>query len=342
MRLASGVAWIGLTLASGCARAPAPPPPEPSRLERIQQRGTLGCGIEAAVPGFAERDAQGRYRGMDIDVCRALAATIFGAPDKVTFVEALSVEAFHKNNDIDVIARRITWELRREGTFDLAFGPVMFYDGQSFLVRKGITARQLANTEVCVAGGTVFEMNLNAHAASRSIDFDKIIVESPHDYAGIAAQLADGRCRAYSGDVSDLGAIRSKLPDPGAFDILDEMISKEPLAPLVRRGDAQFFTVVRWTIFALIAAEELGVTSANADQMRASDNLDVRRLLGVQPGNGKALGLSEDWARHAIKAVGNYGEMFDRNVGAASTIKLNRGVNRLVRDGGWMYAPPLR
>jgi general L-amino acid transport system substrate-binding protein len=341
VRLASGAACIGLTLALACARPPAPAP-EPSRLERIQQRGMLGCGIEPAVPGFAERDAQGRFRGMDIDLCRALAAAIFGTPDKVTFIEALSVEEFHKNHDIDVIARRITWELKREGSFQLLFGPVVFYDGQSFLVRTGTTARQLQNAEVCVAGATVFETNLHTYAAASGITFDTILVGSPHDYAGIAAQLADGRCRAYSGDVSDLGAIRSTLPKPGDFAILDEMISKEPLAPLVRQGDSQFFTVLRWTVFALITAEELAITSSNVDEMRASANPDVRRLLGVQPGNGKALGLSEDWARHAIKAVGNYAEMFDRNVGAGSAIKLNRGVNRLVKDGGWMYAPPLR
>jgi general L-amino acid transport system substrate-binding protein len=332
---------IGLWLAAA-ACAPPTAPAAPSRLDRIQQRGALGCGIEAAVPGFADRDTTGRYRGMDIDVCRALAGAIFGTSDKVTFVPAPSVEGFHGDHSIDLVARRITWELKREGTFGLLFGPVMFYDGQSFLVRKGATARDLAGKDICVAANTVFDANLTAYAQSRALEFEKILVGSPHDYAGIAAQIADGSCQAYSGDVSDLGAIRSKLPRPSDFEILSEMFSKEPLAPLVRESDGEFFTIVRWTIFALIAAEELGITASNVDRMRASGNPDVRRLLGVQPGNGKALGLSEDWAANAIKAVGNYGEMFERNVGAGSAIKLERGANRLVKDGGLMYAPPLR
>jgi general L-amino acid transport system substrate-binding protein len=336
MRIAVGLCL----LAAACATPPASAPP--SRLERIQQRGALGCGIEADVPGFADRDTTGRYRGMDIDVCRALAAAIFGTPDKVNFVPAPSVDGFHGDDSIDLVARRITWELKREGTFGLLFGPVMFYDGQSFLVRKGTTTRQLTGLEICVAANTVFDANLSAYAQTRALEFEKIFVGSPHDYAGIAARIADGDCPAYSGDVSDLGAIRSRLPKPAEFEILSEMFSKEPLAPLVRESDGEFFTIVRWTMFALVAAEELGVTAANADQMRASASLDVRRLLGVEPGNGKALGLGEDWAANAIKAVGNYGEMFERNVGARSAIKLERGVNRLVKDGGLMYAPPLR
>lgn len=335
---------VGLCLvAAACVAPPAPATPSSiARLERIQSRGALGCGIEADVPGFAERDSQGRYRGMDIDVCRALSAAIFGTPDKVHYLPAPSVEGFLRDDSVDVIARRITWELKREGSFGLLFGPTIFHDGQSFLVPKGTTARQLAGTTICVAGGTVFEANLNAYAASRSLAFDTVVVASPHGYDEIAGMLAAGDCRAYSGDVSDLGAIRSKLPAPADFDILDEMFSKEPLALLVRQTDGQFFTVVRWTIFALIAAEEFGVTSANIDEMRGRGNLDVRRLLGVQPGNGKALGLSEEWAAHAIKAVGNYGEMFERNVGTGSAIKLNRGANRLFKDGGLMFAPPLR
>jgi general L-amino acid transport system substrate-binding protein len=345
MRPSSEATRIGRIVAicfvmAACATPPAPA--APSRLERIQQRGSLGCGIEADVPGFADRDSQGRYLGMDIDVCRALAAAIFGTPDKVSFVPAPSVEGFHRDDSIDLIARRITWELRREGTFGLLFGPVMFYDGQSFLVRKGTAARQLAGLEICVAGGTVFDANLSAYAQAHALAFEKILVGSPHDYAGIAAQIAEGQCDAYSGDVSDLGAIRSQLPQLSEYAILGDMFSKEPLAPLVREGDVDFFTILRWTIFALITAEELGITAANVDRMRASEHLDVRRLLGVLPGNGKALGLSEDWAANAIRAVGNYGEMFERNVGAGSAIRLDRGANRLVKDGGLMFAPPLR
>ncbi len=317
----------------------------PTRLERIRARGALGCGIEPAVPGFAERDEQGRYRGLDIDVCRAVAAAIFGTPDRIRFLPALSVAAFRQNDSIDLVSRRLTWELRREGTDRVLFGPVVFYDGEGFLVSKALgaaTARDLLGRSVCVSGGTVFEINLNEYARRESLELRKSILESPHDYDAIASRLADGRCVAYAGDVSDLGAIRSRLPRPEAFAILPDRISSEPLAPLVRREDPELFTILRWTVFALIAAEELGVTSGNLDQMRSRPDLDVRRLLGVVPGNGAALGLDEAWAYNAIRSVGNYGEMFERNLGRNSRIGLDRGMNRLFRDGGLMYAPPLR
>jgi general L-amino acid transport system substrate-binding protein len=317
----------------------------PGRVARIQARGVLGCGIEPAVPGFAERDDQGRYRGLDIDICRAVAAALFGTPDRIHYLPAASVTAFRQNDAIDVVSRRLTWELRREGDEKLLFGPVTFYDGQGFLVLKalGVTAaRQLAGQSVCVAGGDVFERNLNEYMRRESLVVRKTTLESPHDYDAIAGRLASGSCRAYSGDESDLGAIRSRLPHPDEFAILPDRISEEPLAPLVRREDGDLFAILRWTVYALIAAEELGVTSRNVEAMRQSADLDVRRLLGVMPGNGRALDLDERWAANAIKAVGNYGEMFERNLGRDSPIKLDRGRNRLFRDGGLMYAPPLR
>ena len=315
-----------------------------SRLERIQRRGLLTCGVEAAVAGFAEVDAQGRYRGLDVDICRALAAAIFGTPDKVKYIPVASVAEFLRTDTIDVVSRRLTWELRREGLAVL-FGPITFYDGQGFLVSKTLNAsqaRQLAGVDICVAGGTNFEFNLGAYFREHGLELKKIVLESSTNLHDITAALTDGRCRAYTADVSELGAIRSKLPRPADFDILTEQMSREPLAPLVRRDDAQFFTVLRWTIIALINAEELGVTSRNVEAIRKSENVDIQRLLGVVPGNGKALGLREAWAYDAIKAVGNYGEMFDRNVGRDSAIKLERGLNRLSSAGGLMYAPPLR
>lgn len=342
-RFARGVAAAAIAVILG---APADLGGQPaSRLRQILDRGVLGCGIEAAVPGFAERDAQGRYRGLDIDICRAVAAAVFGTPDKVSFIPALSVAEFRRDDRIDVVSRRLTWELRREGTERLLFGPVTFYDGQGFLVAKNLavkTARDLAGRRVCVAGGTVFETHLNEYLQSRSLTMEKDILESPHDYVEIAARLADGRCRAYTGDISDLGAIRSKLPRPGEFDILPERISSEPLAPLVRQEDPELFTVVRWTIFALIAAEDFGITSRNVDEMKRSADLQIQRLLGSLPGNGRALGLSEEWASRMIKSVGNYREIYERNLGDGSPIKLDRGVNRLFKDGGLMFAPPLR
>ena len=316
-----------------------------SRLESIKRRGTLGCGVNPVVAGFAEVDAQGRYRGLDVDICRAVSAAIFGTPDKVRFVKVSTVAEFLHASEIDIVARRLTWELRREAPLGLLFGPITFYDGQGFLVSKtlGVTSpRQLGGVKLCVAGGTVFEFNVGSYFHARGIELQKVVLESARKFDEIADALTADRCRAYTADVSELGAIRSKLPRPGDFEILREQISKEPLAPLVRQDDPQLFAILRWTIFALINAEELGITSANVDEMRKSADLDVQRLLGVVPGNGKALGLSETWAYDVIKALGNYGEVFEKNVGRDSPVKLERGLNRLSTAGGLMYAPPLR
>jgi general L-amino acid transport system substrate-binding protein len=336
MRIFTALVILSLT-ATGAHAGP--------RLDQIRQRGFLTCGVEPAVAGFAEVDAQGHYRGLDIDVCRALAAAIFGTPEKTRFILASSVAEFLKSDEIDVISRRITWELRREAGLPLLFGPITFYDGQGFLVAKSLNAqspRQLANVPLCVAGGTNFEFTAGSFFQRAKLPLKKVILESASHFELIAKALAAGRCRAYTADVSELGAIRARLPRPSEFTILSEQISREPLAPLVRQDDPQLFVILRWTIFALINAEELGVTSRNLDAMRKSDDVDVQRLLGIVPGNGKALGLSESWAYDAIKAVGNYGEMFENNVGRGSSIKLDRGLNRLAKDGGLMYAPPLR
>jgi len=338
MRVYFGVIAIVVLLAASTSQGA-------SRLEKIRANGWVTCGVEAVVPGFAEIDAQGRYRGLDVDICRALSAAIFGTPDKVKFVQALAAAEFVRNDDIDVVARRLTWELRREAPLGLLFGPITFYDGQGFLVSKTVrarTPRQLAGTDICVAGGTVFELNLNSYGTARSLTFKKTILESASKFDDIAAELTSGRCRVYTADVSELGAIRYKTGHPEQFEILSELISKEPLAPLVRADDPQFFSILRWTFFALLRAEELGVTSKNVDEMRKSPSDEVRRLLGVIPGNGEALGLRESWAYDAIKAIGNYGEMFDRNVGRGSPIKLDRRLNRLSTAGGLMFAPPLR
>lgn len=323
----------------------AQPTPSPSRLEQITKRGHLVCGVEPVVPGFAETGAGGRFRGFDVDICRAVAAAIFGAPDHVKFVQVLTVGDFLKQAEVDVVARRLTWELRREYPHGILFGPVTFHDGQGFLVARKLgvkTPRDLRGTPVCVAGGTVFEFNLGTYASGQPVDIKKVVLESATDFQGIAAALTEGRCGAYTADVSELGAVRSKLTRASDFVILSEHISKEPLAPLVRANDPQLFSILRWTIFALITAEELGVTSTNVDAMRKSANVDVQRLLGVVPGNGAALGLDEGWAYNAIKAVGNYGEVFEKNIGRDSPLGLDRGLNRLAKEGGLMSAPPLR
>ena len=309
-------------------------------MQRIRQRGTLVCGVAPGVAGFARVDDRGRYSGLDVDVCRAVAAAIFGAPDNVRYEQASSVEQFQRTPDIDLVSRRLTWSLQREG-MGLLFGPVMFYDGQGFLVPARLAAqqvRQLSNARICVVAGGLHESNLTTYFRLHALTLQKRLIQT----AQLEAELSAGRCDAFTADVSELGSLRSGMRKPDDFRILSEQISKEPLAQLVRAADVDLFDVLRWTIFAMIAAEELGVTSANVAEMAKSGNPDVRRLLGVTPGNGKALGLDEAWAYNVVKTVGNYGEVYDRNVGTGSPIKLPRGVNALSSAGGLMFAPPLR
>jgi general L-amino acid transport system substrate-binding protein len=338
MRAVVGLTAMFLLGAALQSQTPSP------RLEAIGRRGALTCGVEPAVPGFVEVDAQGIYRGLDVDVCRAVATAILGTPDRTRFVRVTHVSELAKNLDIDMVSRRLTWELRRELPLGLLFGPVTFYDGQGFLVPRSAGVRSsadLAGRPICVASGPIFELNLETYFSERSIALKKVLIDSPHAYDEIASALTSGECLAYSGDVSDLGAIRLRLP-ANAYDISSELISKEPLAPLARDDDMRLFNILRWTVAALIRAEELGIRSTNVEAMRASNNPEVRRLLGEIPGNGKALGLRESWAADVIRLVGNYGEIFEKHVGRGSPIGLDRGLNRLWTDGGLMYAPPLR
>ena len=312
-----------------------------SRLDLIRKRGAVVCGLQPGVHGFAVVAGDGRYSGLDVDICRAVSAAIFGTADKVRFVPAGTVDAFLKTSEADLVSRRLTWSLQREG-LGLLFGPVTFYDGQGFLVPRAQKVKappDLANKRICIVPGTVTEYNLNTYFQSRKLAIQKVLLKSLDQAEG---EFAAGRCDALTGDLSELGSARSRMSKRDAFEILPELISKEPLGPIVRQGDDQFFNVVRWTVFALIAAEELGITSSNLSEKRASADLDVRRFLGVVPGNGRALGLDEAWAANVIEAVGNYGEMFERNVGVNSPIQLERRLNALWTGGGLMYAPLLR
>jgi general L-amino acid transport system substrate-binding protein len=310
------------------------------RVPRIRQRGTLVCGVAPGLAGFARVDGQGRYSGLDVDVCRAVSAAIFGTPDNVRYEQASSVEQFQRAPDIDLVSRRLTWSLQRE-SMGLRFGPVMFYDGQGFLVPARLPAqkvRQLSNARICVVAGGSSESNLTTYFRSHSLALRKILIEAGQAEAALSA----GRCDAFTADVSELGSLRSGTSKPDTFRILSEQISREPLAQVVREADVDLFAVLRWTIFAMIDAEGLGVTSGNVAEMARNGDPEVRRLLGVTPGNGKALGLDEAWAFNVIKTVGNYGEVYERNVGMGSPIKLPRGVNALWSAGGLMFAPPLR
>jgi general L-amino acid transport system substrate-binding protein len=328
---------VGVSLMLSACTASAPS----NRLGVIKQRGSLVCGVAPGVAGFSDVDAHGGHAGLDVDVCRAVAAAILSTPDKITYVQASSVENFLTSNEIDIVSRRLTWSLTREGLAVL-FGPVTFYDGQGFLVSKTVGAKhvsELSGMPICVDAGTLFESNLAVYFSANSLDLKKELIPS-HDEA--TARLASGRCDVYTADVSELGALRSRLPNRDRFDILSDQISKEPLAQIVRQRDVPLYNVLRWTVFAMIEAEEFGVSSENVDRMMTSQNADIKRLLGVTPGNGKALGLAESWAYDVIKTVGNYGEMFERNVGAKSPIGLPRGLNNLWTAGGLIYAPPLR
>jgi general L-amino acid transport system substrate-binding protein len=331
--------FLGVVVAAAFATAAAAQPP--SRLDAVRQRGALTCGVLPKVEGFSQVDLNGRYTGFDVDICRALAAAIFGDPGKVRFVEVATIYAFIGQRGIDVVSRRLTWGMSRE-QFGVLFGPVTFYDGQGFLVPKklGIAhVAQLAGTRVCVEPASLHETNLDVYVSESKLAITKVPMPKLSEKRGSFNATV---CTAYSADVSELGAIRASLPRPDDFAILDDQISKEPLAQMVRSDDPVFFGILRWTVHALILAEELGVTSNNVDAMLKSRHPEVRRLLGVADDTGRTFGLSERWAYNIVKGVGNYAELFDRNVGAGSPIKLSRGLNRLWTAGGLLYAPPLQ
>ena len=314
-----------------------------TRLDRIRDKGYLTCGIWPGVGGFAQADGGGGYHGLDVDVCRAVAVALFAAPDKVKFVMAANVRQLVDSDDIDIVARRITWSLTRATANGLMFGPVTFYDGQGFMVprKHGLTsAKQLADKAICVQSTDAHGATLTTYFQSKLMRFKAVAVETNEQ---AEAALISGACAAFSADISLLGGARAAMAGgPDAYDILPELISKEPLAPLVRQGDDQFFEIVRWSFFAMVAAEERGITSENIDDAGRRGAAETQRLLGLIHGNGAALGLDERWAYNVIKSLGNYGEMFERNLGRGSPIKLERGLNKLWTDGGLMYAPRLR
>jgi general L-amino acid transport system substrate-binding protein len=312
-----------------------------SRVSRIRQRGFLVCGVFPGIAGFASVDNQGRYAGFDVDICRAVAAAILGSAERIRYQQVATIDLFQRSGDIDIVSRRLTWSLRREG-LRVLFGPVTFYDGQGFLVPESVTidqVRELAGVPMCVAEGSEHDVTLTAYFRRHQIALNRVGVA---DGAAGGRALADGRCQAFSADVSELASVRSTMENPRSFRILADRISQEPLAQLVRQEDIDLFNVLRWTVFAMIAAEELGVTSANVSEMAARDDPDLARLLGESGGNGAALGLDEAWARHVIADVGNYGEVFERNLGQASPLKISRGLNALWTKGGIQFGAPIR
>ena len=312
-------------------------------LDKVKARGQLICGSNPGLAGFALPDDKGVYAGLDVDECKAIAAAIFGDASKVKYIpiNAKDRPTILASGEIDVLIRNTTWTLGREqgGMF---FTGVNYYDGQGFIVKKSLgvsSALKLDGASICVQQGTTTELNLADFFRKNNIKFEPVVFATDEE---TVKAYDSGRCDAYTTDASGLYAERLKLAKPDDNIVLPEIISKEPLGPSVRKDDVNWFQLVQWTHYALVTAEELGVTQANVDDMLKSPNPDIRRLLGVEGDFGKAMGLNNDWAYQIIKAVGNYGESFERNVGMGSPIKIARGLNALWTKGGLQYAPPIR
>jgi general L-amino acid transport system substrate-binding protein len=312
-------------------------------LDKVKARGQLICGSNPGLAGFGLPDDQGVFKGLDVDECRAIAAAIFNDPNKVKFIpiNAKDRPTILASGEIDVLIRNTTWTLSRQ-TAGMFFTGINFYDGQGFMVRKKLgvdSALKLDGASICVQQGTTTELNLSDYFRANAMKFEPVVFATDEE----ATKAYDsGRCDAYTTDASGLYSERLKMANPDDHIVLPEIISKEPLGPSVRKDDVNWFQVVQWTHYALVTAEELGVTQANVDEKLKSDNPGIRRLLGVEGSYGEGLGLTNDWAYRIIKAVGNYGEIFERNVGQGSPIKIARGLNALWNKGGLQYAPPIR
>ena len=314
-------------------------------LDEIKARGQVTCGVHTGLPGFSAADSQGNWSGIDVDVCRAIAAAVLGDGNKVKWVPLSAQQRMTalQSGEIDILSRNTTWTLTRDASLGLNFTGITYYDGQGFMVprkSKITSAKQLKGLQVCVQAGTTTEKNLTDFSRTNKLNIKPVVFEK---IEAAEAAYFSGRCQAYTTDASGLASTRNQhAPKPEDHLILPELISKEPLGPVVRRGDDEWFAIAKWVLFGLIESEEYGITQANVDQMKSSDNPAVQRILGVSDDMGKLLGLDREWMVHALKAVGNYGEMFDRNVGAASQLRLPRGLNALWNKGGMQYAPPIR
>ena len=313
-------------------------------LNAIKDRGQLICGANGTLAGFGLPDPQGNWTGFDVDFCRAIAAAIFNDPTKIKFVPLTAKDRFTalQSGEVDVLSRNTTWTLSRDTSLGLDFAAITYYDGQGFLVRKSLkvtSALELNDAAVCVQQGTTTELNLADYFRANHMGL-KTVTFATGDEAVKAYE--SGRCDSYTTDSSALYGERLKLGEPAEHIVLPEIISKEPLSPAVRHGDDQWTDIVRWTHFAMIDAEELGVTKANVDEKMKSADPETRRMLGVEGQYGEALGLTNDWVYRIVKLVGNYGEVFERNVGQGSPLKIVRGLNALWTKGGLQYGPPFR
>lgn len=338
------VSLLGVLLAQNVTAQTPDKPKDRGTLQTVKDRGTLSCGVSQGLPGFSSPDDKGNWTGLDVDVCRAMAAAIFDDPSKVKFVPLSAKDRFTalQSGEIDVLSRNSTWTLSRDTSLGLNYTAVNYYDGQGFLVRKSLkvnSALELNSASICVQTGTTNEQNIGDYFKGNNMKYEVIAFGTADE---TLKAYESGRCDVFTSDVSQLYAERLKLAAPNDHGVLPEVISKEPLGPVVRHGDDQWLDIVRWTVFAMINAEELAITQKNVDEMAKSSKPELRRIFGADGNLGEQLGLTKDWFTRIIKAVGNYGESFDRNVGAGSKLAISRGLNKLWNQGGIQYAPPIR
>ncbi|MFT6927535.1 MAG: general L-amino acid transport system substrate-binding protein [Psychromonas sp.] len=315
-----------------------------STLEEVVKKGELSCGISTGIPGFSATDSKGVWKGLDVDFCKSVAAAVFGDASKVKYIPLTAKERFTalQSGEIDLLSRATTWTATRDTSLGLNFAGVNYYDGQGFLVNKNIgvnSALELNGATFCIQAGTTTELNLTDYFQSNKMDYKAVT----YDTSGQTVDgFKSGRCDVLTSDASQLYGLKLKLEDPDSAKVLPEIISKEPLGPVVRQGDDEWFNIVRWTMYATLEAEELGVSSANVEAMLKSENPSIKRLIGTSGTAGENLGLKNDWVYQIVKQVGNYGEMFDKNVGKDSPLNIDRGINKLWNKGGLMYSMPIR
>jgi general L-amino acid transport system substrate-binding protein len=339
---AGATAEVQVAQAPAAAPAASPPAGAAPVFDAVRQRGNVVCGVSAGIAGFGLPDAQGVWRGLDVDVCRAVAAAMFGDPGKVRYVPLSSQQRFTalQSGEVDLLSRTTTWTFQRDVQLGLDFTAISFYDGQGFMVPRRMnisSARNLNGATVCVQPGTTTELNLTDYFRTNNMTFTSVVLEN---YNEVLAAYFSGRCDVYTDDASSLAATRmSRAPNPNDYVILPEIISKEPLGPVVRHGDQRWADLVRWSFYAMLEAEELGLSSTNIDQQMTSTNPAIQRFVGTTGDFGRMLGVDNRWAYNIVKQVGNYAEIYQRNI---APLGIERAQNRLWRDGGLMYAPPLR
>lgn len=313
-------------------------------LDAVKERGYVQCGVTTGVPGYSNPDDKGNWKGMDVDVCRGVAAATLGDADKVKYIPLNAKERFTalQSGEIDMLSRVTTWTLTRDSSLGLNFAGVTYYDGQGFMINKDLgvkSALELDGASLCIQSGTTTELNAADYFRANKMQFEPVVFDTADQTVkGFEA----GRCDVLTSDQSQLYALRIKLAKPDSAMVLPEIISKEPLGPVVRQGDDGWFNIVKWSLFAMVNAEEMGLTSGNIDSMMKNSSPALDRFVGKEGIKGSGLGLSDDWAYQIVKQVGSYGEAFDRNLGMGSPLKIERGLNALWNKGGLQYAPPIR